>query len=60
MVGGGDICMIWMCWMCCVWMLGAGCDPSMDDWKVISEVIKRKDHICLFDNAYQVPYIYFW
>lgn len=30
-----------------------GCDPSQEQWKEILEVVKRKNHFCCFDNAYQ-------
>lgn len=30
-----------------------GCDPSMDQWKDISKVVKEKGHHAFFDSAYQ-------
>ena len=30
-----------------------GVDPSMDQWKVLLESIKKKNHYVVFDNAYQ-------
>ena len=30
-----------------------GCDPTMDQWKDISNLIKEKNHHCFFDSAYQ-------
>lgn len=30
-----------------------GCDPTMDQWKKISEIIKSKSHHVFFDSAYQ-------
>jgi aspartate aminotransferase len=30
-----------------------GADPSFEEWVQISEVAKRKGHLCFFDNAYQ-------
>ena len=30
-----------------------GCDPQMDQWKDISNLIKSKNHHCFFDSAYQ-------
>ncbi|KAL9181184.1 hypothetical protein ACHAXT_009989 [Thalassiosira profunda] len=30
-----------------------GCDPTMDQWKAISDVIKAKGHHVFFDSAYQ-------
>lgn len=30
-----------------------GVDPTQDQWKKIAEVIKKKNHIPLFDSAYQ-------
>ena len=30
-----------------------GCDPTQDDWRQIVEVLKRKNHFCGFDSAYQ-------
>lgn len=30
-----------------------GCDPTHDEWRQILEVVKRKNHFCAFDNAYQ-------
>lgn len=32
----------------------SGCDPSKDQWKELSQHIKRKNHNVLFDMAYQV------
>lgn len=31
-----------------------GVDPTPDQWKIISEVVKRKKHFPFFDMAYQV------
>mmetsp|Transcript_17864 Transcript_17864/g.18629 ORF Transcript_17864/g.18629 Transcript_17864/m.18629 type:complete len:420 (+) Transcript_17864:15-1274(+) len=30
-----------------------GCDPSLEQWDALSDAIKRKNHVILFDNAYQ-------
>ena len=30
-----------------------GCDPSREDWGKILEVVKRKNHLAMFDSAYQ-------
>lgn len=30
-----------------------GVDPTADQWKLISDVIKERDHFCFFDMAYQ-------
>jgi len=30
-----------------------GCDPTMEQWKDISDLIKSKKHHCFFDSAYQ-------
>jgi aspartate aminotransferase, mitochondrial len=30
-----------------------GCDPTMEQWEQILEVVKRKGHFAAFDNAYQ-------
>jgi len=30
-----------------------GCDPSNEDWHKILEVVKRKNHLAMFDSAYQ-------
>lgn len=30
-----------------------GCDPTMDQWKAISDLIKTKSHHVFFDSAYQ-------
>eukprot|EP00602_Paraphysomonas_sp_CaronLab_P004023 CAMPEP_0185019258 /NCGR_PEP_ID=MMETSP1103-20130426/1876_1 /TAXON_ID=36769 /ORGANISM="Paraphysomonas bandaiensis, Strain Caron Lab Isolate" /LENGTH=374 /DNA_ID=CAMNT_0027549465 /DNA_START=189 /DNA_END=1313 /DNA_ORIENTATION=- len=30
-----------------------GCDPSKDQWKIISDAVRRKNLVVLFDNAYQ-------
>ena len=30
-----------------------GCDPTMDQWKDISDLIKEKNHHVFFDSAYQ-------
>lgn len=30
-----------------------GCDPTMEQWKAISDLIKSKKHHCFFDSAYQ-------
>jgi aspartate/tyrosine/aromatic aminotransferase len=29
-----------------------GCDPTIDQWLKILEVVKRKRHFAAFDNAY--------
>ena len=31
-----------------------GCDPSHEQWKEISQVMKEMDHVVFFDCAYQV------
>jgi aspartate aminotransferase len=30
-----------------------GCDPTMDQWKAISDLCKNKGHVVFFDSAYQ-------
>lgn len=30
-----------------------GCDPSMEDWKKIADILEAKEHIVFFDSAYQ-------
>jgi aspartate aminotransferase len=30
-----------------------GCDPSMDQWKQIADVLEEKNHVAFFDSAYQ-------
>jgi len=30
-----------------------GCDPNMDQWAAISDMIKTKKHVVFFDSAYQ-------
>jgi aspartate aminotransferase len=30
-----------------------GCDPTIEEWKQILEVVKRKNHFAAFDSAYQ-------
>lgn len=30
-----------------------GCDPSMDDWKQITDILEKKKHVAFFDSAYQ-------
>lgn len=30
-----------------------GCDPTLDQWKVIPDVVKSKNHHVFFDSAYQ-------
>lgn len=30
-----------------------GCDPTLDQWKRIAEVLDRKRHLAFFDSAYQ-------
>jgi aspartate aminotransferase len=30
-----------------------GCDPSLDEWSLIANVIKQKGHVAFFDSAYQ-------
>lgn len=30
-----------------------GCDPTMDQWKAISDLVKEKSHYVFFDSAYQ-------
>lgn len=30
-----------------------GCDPSMEDWGAIADVLQSKGHIAFFDSAYQ-------
>ena len=31
-----------------------GADPSPDDWQVLADICKRKNHFPVFDMAYQV------
>ena len=30
-----------------------GCDPSMEEWKQIADVLEQKGHLAFFDSAYQ-------
>lgn len=30
-----------------------GCDPTLDQWKTISSIMKKKNHHAFFDSAYQ-------
>lgn len=30
-----------------------GCDPNKEQWQQILEIVKRKQHFCAFDSAYQ-------
>ena len=30
-----------------------GQDPTQEQWRELSDVVKHKNHICLFDSAYQ-------
>jgi aspartate/tyrosine/aromatic aminotransferase len=30
-----------------------GCDPTIDDWKQIIDVVSEKEHVAFFDSAYQ-------
>lgn len=30
-----------------------GCDPTMEEWKQISQAMKAKNHLAFFDCAYQ-------
>lgn len=30
-----------------------GCDPSMEQWKQIADVLEKKKHVAFFDSAYQ-------
>lgn len=30
-----------------------GCDPSKEEWDILSQKVKQKKHLVLFDNAYQ-------
>jgi aspartate aminotransferase len=31
-----------------------GCDPTIQQWDLLSKVMKQKKHVVFFDNAYQV------
>jgi aspartate aminotransferase len=31
----------------------SGCDPSLEQWAAISSAVRQKNHVILFDNAYQ-------
>jgi aspartate aminotransferase, mitochondrial len=30
-----------------------GCDPTMEEWKLIADVLEEKQHVAFFDSAYQ-------
>lgn len=30
-----------------------GCDPSLEQWEQIADVLEKKGHVCFFDSAYQ-------
>lgn len=30
-----------------------GCDPTLDQWKMIADILERKGHVAFFDSAYQ-------
>ncbi|CAJ1956429.1 unnamed protein product [Cylindrotheca closterium] len=30
-----------------------GCDPSLEQWKEVIDVVRQKHHVCFFDSAYQ-------
>ena len=32
----------------------SGADPTQEDWKLLADVCKRKNHFPVFDMAYQV------
>jgi aspartate/tyrosine/aromatic aminotransferase len=34
-----------------------GCDPTMEEWKLIADVLEDKQHVAFFDSAYQVRQI---
>ena len=42
----------------CILFFFSGADPSQEDWKVLAEICKKKNHFPVFDMAYQV--LTFW